>query len=121
MLSWAATFLIIALVAAALGFAGIAGSAAWIAQVLFVVFLVLFLVYVTFSELNALFGDGELFRILFTRRSSMLKLTRRQRIRTLVSASRLLDAHPIDELRDPGNSAHRQLVALIGEMARAQR
>lgn len=83
--------------------------------------LVLFLIYVTFSELNTLFGDGELFRILFTRRSSMLKLTRRQRIRTLVAASKLLDAHSIDELRDPGASAHHQLVTLIGEMARAPR
>lgn len=44
MLSWAITFLIIALIAAVLGFGGIAGTAAWIAQVLFVVFLILFLV-----------------------------------------------------------------------------
>jgi uncharacterized membrane protein YtjA (UPF0391 family) len=44
MLSWAVTFLIIALVAALLGFGGIAGAAAGIAKVLFVVFLVLFLV-----------------------------------------------------------------------------
>ncbi len=35
MLSWALTFLVIALIAAVLGFGGIAGSAAWIAQVLF--------------------------------------------------------------------------------------
>jgi hypothetical protein len=83
--------------------------------------LVLFLIYVTFSELNALFGDGELFRILFTRRSSALKLTRRQRIRTLVAASRLMDAHPVDELSDPAHQAHRQLVTLIGAMARAPR
>ena len=44
MLSWAVTFLIIALVAAVFGFGGIAGTAAWIAQALFVVFLVLFLI-----------------------------------------------------------------------------
>jgi uncharacterized membrane protein YtjA (UPF0391 family) len=50
MLSWAATFLIIALIAAALGFGGIAGSAAWIAHVLFVVFLVLFLVSLIFRR-----------------------------------------------------------------------
>jgi hypothetical protein len=82
---------------------------------------VLFLIYVTFSELNMLFGDGELFRILFTHRSSALRLTRRQRIRTMVAVSRLLDAHAIDELRDPTHIAHRQLVGLIGEMARAPR
>ena len=44
MLGWAATFLVIALVAAALGFGGIAGTSAGIAQVLFFVFIVLFLV-----------------------------------------------------------------------------
>jgi uncharacterized membrane protein YtjA (UPF0391 family) len=42
MLSWALTFLIIALVAAVLGFGGIAGSAAWIAQILFGLFIILF-------------------------------------------------------------------------------
>ena len=80
--------------------------------------LVLFLIYTTAGELNALFGDGELFRILFTRRSSALKLTRRQRIRTLVAASRLMDAHSLDELRDPAQGAHHRLVALIADMAR---
>ena len=44
MLTWTLAFLIVALLAAMLGFGGIAGTAAWIAQVLFVVFLVLFLV-----------------------------------------------------------------------------
>jgi len=43
MLSWAILFLIVALVAAALGFGGIAGAATNIAQILFVVFLILFL------------------------------------------------------------------------------
>jgi uncharacterized membrane protein YtjA (UPF0391 family) len=38
------TFLIIALIAMALGFGGIAGTAAGIAKILFFVFLVLFLV-----------------------------------------------------------------------------
>jgi uncharacterized membrane protein YtjA (UPF0391 family) len=44
MLSWAITFLVIALIAAVLGFGGIAGTASSIAQILFVVFLVLFIV-----------------------------------------------------------------------------
>ncbi len=44
MLNWTITFLIVALIAAALGFGGIAGTAASIAKILFVVFLVLFLV-----------------------------------------------------------------------------
>lgn len=42
MLYWAAVFLIIALIAAVLGFGGIAASAAGIAKILFFVFLVLF-------------------------------------------------------------------------------
>ena len=44
MLNSAITFLLIAIIAAVLGFGVIAGTAAWIAKVLFVIFLVLFLV-----------------------------------------------------------------------------
>jgi uncharacterized membrane protein YtjA (UPF0391 family) len=44
MLSYAITFLIIAIVAGVLGFIGIAGLAAEIAKILFFVFLVLFIV-----------------------------------------------------------------------------
>ena len=44
MLSWAVTFLIIALIAAVLGFGGIAGTAVGIAKILCVVFLVLFII-----------------------------------------------------------------------------
>jgi len=44
MLSWALTFFIIALIAAALGFGGIAGAATGIAKILFFVFLVAFAV-----------------------------------------------------------------------------
>ena len=44
MLSWAVTFLIIAIIAAILGFGGIMATSAWIAKVLFVVFLILFIV-----------------------------------------------------------------------------
>ncbi|WP_126978643.1 DUF1328 family protein [Frigidibacter oleivorans] len=44
MLGWAVTFLIIALIAAALGFGGIAGASVGIAKILFFVFIVLFVV-----------------------------------------------------------------------------
>jgi uncharacterized membrane protein YtjA (UPF0391 family) len=45
MLRWALIFLIIGLVAGALGFSGaVEGTAVWIAQVLFVIFIVLFLI-----------------------------------------------------------------------------
>jgi uncharacterized membrane protein YtjA (UPF0391 family) len=44
MLSWALTFLVIALIAGVLGFGVVAGTAATIAKVLFFVFIVLFIV-----------------------------------------------------------------------------
>ena len=44
MLSWALTFLIVALVAGVLGFGVVAGTAASIAKILFFVFLVLFII-----------------------------------------------------------------------------
>ncbi len=44
MLNWAVTFLVIALIAALLGFTSIAGAAMGIAKILFYVFLILFLV-----------------------------------------------------------------------------
>jgi hypothetical protein len=80
--------------------------------------LVLFLIYVTASELNHLFGDGELRRILFTHRASELQLNRRQRIRQLVRLSDLADAHSIEEFRDPTSTAHHQLVDIVRRLAR---
>jgi hypothetical protein len=80
---------------------------------------VLFLVYVTASEVNDLVGDGELFKIFFTRRSSELKSTRRARIRLLVRLSRLTDAHPLDVLSDPKTPPHAELVAILRTLARA--
>ena len=50
MLSWSITFLIIAIIAAVLGFEGIAGAAAGIAKVLFGLFLVLFLLSLFFGR-----------------------------------------------------------------------
>ena len=49
MLGWAVTFLVIALIAAVLGFGGIAGTAVGIAKILFFVFLAL-------AVLSFLFG-----------------------------------------------------------------
>jgi hypothetical protein len=71
--------------------------------------LVLFLIYVTASELNDMFGNGELYRILFTRRASELQLTRRQRIRELDQLNRLTEAYSAAELADPNTTAHRRL------------
>lgn len=44
MLNWAILFLIVALIAAVLGFGGIAGTAIGIAKLIFVVAIVLFLI-----------------------------------------------------------------------------
>jgi uncharacterized membrane protein YtjA (UPF0391 family) len=44
MLGWALTFLVVALVAAVLGFTSVAGAAMGVAKILFFVFLVLFAV-----------------------------------------------------------------------------
>jgi len=44
MLSWALTFLVIALIAGVLGFGVVMGTAATIAKILFFVFLVLFVI-----------------------------------------------------------------------------
>jgi hypothetical protein len=74
---------------------------------------VLFLVYVTANELNELFGDGELRRLLFKHRSSAAKATRRARIRMLVRLTRLTEAHTVEELADRGNPAHVELVGLL--------
>lgn len=78
---------------------------------------VLFLLYTTFTELNELFGEGELYKILFKRRSSELKLTRRQRIRALVRLNDLVTAHGVAELRDPATAAHAEMVGLIQRLA----
>ena len=50
MLSWAITFLVIALIAADLGFGGHAGTAVGIAKIIFFVFLVMFIVAMIFGR-----------------------------------------------------------------------
>jgi len=79
---------------------------------------VLFLIYVTVSEFSHLFGPGELRRLFFTSRPSELQLNRRQRIRELLRLSRLMDAHSIDEFRDPTNPAHGRLIDILQPLAR---
>jgi hypothetical protein len=78
---------------------------------------ILFLVYSMAAELNSLFGSGELLRTLFARRSSEHKLNRRQRVRTLVKLSQLVESHTLEELRDRTSSAHKQMIELITHLA----
>jgi len=78
---------------------------------------VLFLIYIIASELNQLLGDGELFKVFFTRRSSELKSTRRARIRLLTRLGRLTDAHPIEILADPQSAPHTDLIGILRDLA----
>ena len=80
---------------------------------------VLFLIYETATELNHLFGEGELWHLLVAARPSELPLDRRQRILELVRLSKLADAHSIDEFNDPATAAHTQLVDIVRRIARA--
>jgi uncharacterized membrane protein YtjA (UPF0391 family) len=50
MLHWSLVFLVIALIAAVLGFGGLAGTAVGIAKILFFVFLVIWLVAFIFGR-----------------------------------------------------------------------
>jgi uncharacterized membrane protein YtjA (UPF0391 family) len=52
MLGWVITFLIIALIAAALGFGGLAGTAVGLAKLVFYIFLLLFVVSLVYSLLT---------------------------------------------------------------------
>ena len=79
--------------------------------------LVLFLIYVTASELNHLFGEGELWHLLVTSRPDELPLNRRQRILELVKLSKLADTHSIDAFRDPNSAAHAELVGIVSRLA----
>ena len=80
--------------------------------------LALFLIYVTATEFGHLFGPGELRRLFFTSRPSELQLNRRQRIRELLRLSRLMDAHPVAEFRNPTSAAHGQMVDILLRLAR---
>jgi hypothetical protein len=79
---------------------------------------VLFLIYVTASEFSHLFGPGEIPRLLFANRPSELQLNRRQRMRELLRLSRLADEHSADELQNPTSPAHRELIAILQQLAR---
>ena len=56
MLGWAVTFLIIALIAAVLGFGGIAAASAGIAKVLFFLFLVMCVIFFLLGRSSVING-----------------------------------------------------------------
>jgi hypothetical protein len=81
----------------------------------------LFLVFTTGAELNRLFGYGMLAKLFFRHRSSEFKLTRRDRIRTLVQLSNITERHSISEIEDPHTEAHRKMVDLLKRLAAGSR
>ena len=58
MLKWAFIFLIVAMIAGALGFGGVAGAATGIAKALFFIFLVMFIISLLFGGIiaSSIFG-----------------------------------------------------------------
>jgi hypothetical protein len=82
---------------------------------------VLFFIYTTGTELNRLFGYGMLTKLFFKHRNNEYKLSRRQRIRTLVQLSRVTERHPINELQDSRTAAHHEMVGLLKILATDRR
>jgi hypothetical protein len=72
-----------------------------------------FLIYVTATELSALLGEGQLFRLFFRHRSSQHRLTRRQHVRALMELSRLAETMPREKLLDPATPQGNRLVSII--------
>jgi hypothetical protein len=78
---------------------------------------VLFLVYTSASELDDLFGEGELARVFFTHSARDLQLNRRARMRSLAQINRLTREHDAATLRDPGTAAHKALFGKLEALA----
>ena len=77
-----------------------------------------FLIYVTATELSALLGEGQLFRLFFRHRSSQHRLTRRQHVRALMELSRLAETTPRERLLDPATPQGNRLVSIIDALRR---
>jgi hypothetical protein len=77
-----------------------------------------FLIYVTATELSALLGEGQMFRLFFRHRSSEHRLTRRQHVRALMELSRLAETTPRDKLLDPATPQGNRLVAIVDALRR---
>ena len=77
-----------------------------------------FLLYVTATELSALLGEGQLFRLFFRHRSNQHRLTRRQHVRALMELSRLAETTPREKLLDPATPQGNRLVAIVDALRR---
>jgi hypothetical protein len=79
--------------------------------------LALFLIYATGAELAAVIGEGGVWRLFLTSGPSQMRLTRRQRIKTMLKLTRLTEIHTIEEFHDPKTPAHAEMVHLVSELA----
>jgi hypothetical protein len=77
-----------------------------------------FLIYVTATELGALLGEGQMFRLFFRHRSSQHRLTRRQHVRALMELSRLAETTPREKLLDPATPQGSRLVTIVDALRR---
>ncbi len=74
---------------------------------------VCFLLYVTATELSALLGEGQMFRLFFRHRSSQHRLTRRRHVRALMELSRLAETTPREQLMDPATPQGNRLATIM--------
>ena len=81
--------------------------------------MVLFMLYVAVHELNNLFGDGELRRVVFHWYSTGAKLQRRKRIRLLTRLNRLTKSNSITDIRQPGSLANEELTSILEELTQS--
>lgn len=77
-----------------------------------------FLIYVTATELRALLGEGQLFRLFFRHRASQHRLTRRRHVRALMELSRLAETTPREQLLDPATPQGRRLATIVDALRR---
>jgi hypothetical protein len=77
-----------------------------------------FLLYVTATELSALMGEGQMFRLFFRHRASQHRLTRRQHVRALMELSRLAETTPREQLLDPATPQGHRLVTIVDALRR---
>lgn len=77
-----------------------------------------FLIYVAATELAALLGEGQMFRLFFRHRSSQHRLTRRQHVRALMELSRLAETTPREALLDPATPPGSRLITIIDALRR---
>jgi hypothetical protein len=77
-----------------------------------------FLIYVTATELSALLGEGQMFRLFFRHRASQHRLTRRQHVRALMELSRLAETTPREQLLDPATPQGHRLVTIVDALRR---